>query len=157
MTDEWLNEFFTKGITDAYWQVYAQEAALMDSVRAKIFGITPENVAQVILDRSHLLKSVLPTFSQFCQTNLSMLSQAMLQVLWDLWLPLAIKIVSSRQNLGRPFIQGILGGQGTGKTTMCQILSFIIQQLGYCTLCLSTVLCVYLWMTCRKLIAIAWL
>jgi D-glycerate 3-kinase len=109
----------------------------MDSVRAKIFGITPENVAQVILDRSHLLKSVLPTFSQFCQTNLSMLSQAMLQVLWDLWLPLAIKIVSSRQNLGRPFIQGILGGQCTGKTTMFQILSLIIQQLGYCTLCLS--------------------
>lgn len=137
MTDEWLNEFFTKGVMDAYWQVSAQEAALADSVRAKIFGITPENVAQVILERSHLLKSVLPTFSQFCQTNLQIPSQAMLQVLWDLWLPLALKIVSSRQNLGRPLIQGILGGQGTGKTTLCQILSLIIRQLGYCTLCLS--------------------
>ncbi|MHC5720383.1 MAG: glycerate kinase, partial [Nostoc sp.] len=34
-------------------------------------------------------------------------------------------------------IQGIFGGQGTGKTTMCKILSLILDQLGYRTLSLS--------------------
>ncbi|MBK1986719.1 glycerate kinase [Sphaerospermopsis aphanizomenoides BCCUSP55] len=137
MTSEWLNEIFITGKIDSYGQVSAQTAALADPLRARIFGIDPDNVAQVILERSHLLKSVLPTFSQFCQNNLQLTPQAMLQVLWDLWLPLSVKIASSRQKLGRPFIQGILGGQGTGKTTMCRILSLILQQLGYCTVSLS--------------------
>ncbi|MBD2291926.1 glycerate kinase [Anabaena sphaerica FACHB-251] len=137
MISEWLHEFLLTGETSASWQVLAQEVALADPLRAKVFDITPHNVAQVIQERSHLLKSVLPAFSQFCPTNLQIPHQAMLQVLWDLWLPLGIKIASSRQNLGRPYIQGILGGQGTGKTTMCQVLGLILQQLGYYTLSLS--------------------
>jgi D-glycerate 3-kinase len=60
-----------------------------------------------------------------------------LQVLWDLWLPLGIQIAAQRQQLGKPFVQGILGAQGTGKTTMSQILGLILQQLGYRTLSLS--------------------
>ncbi|MHC5721870.1 MAG: glycerate kinase, partial [Nostoc sp.] len=87
--------------------------------------------------RSHLLKSILPAFSQFCQTTLQVQPHEMLQVLWDLWLPLGIKLALQRQQLGRPLIQGILGGQGTGKTTMCKILSLILDQLGYRTLSLS--------------------
>ncbi|MEA5514487.1 glycerate kinase [Nodularia sp. UHCC 0506] len=84
-----------------------------------------------------LLNSIFPTFSQFCQTNLNKPPVEMLGVLQDLWLPLGIKLASQRQGLGRPLIQGILGGQGTGKTTMCQILGLILQHLGYRTLCLS--------------------
>jgi D-glycerate 3-kinase len=57
--------------------------------------------------------------------------------LWDLWLPLGIKLASQRQQLERPLIQGILGGQGTGKTTMSKVLSLILNQLGYRTLSLS--------------------
>jgi D-glycerate 3-kinase len=114
-----------------------RDAALADGLRAKAFGITPENVDEVIKERSHLLKSVLPAFSEFCQTTLQIEPQEMLQVLWDLWLPLGIKLASQRQQLGRPLIQGILGGQGTGKTTMCKILSLILNQLGYQTVSLS--------------------
>jgi D-glycerate 3-kinase len=114
-----------------------RDAALADGLRAKAFGITPENVDEVIKERSHLLKSVLPAFSQFCQTTLQIEPQEMLQVLWDLWLPLGIKLASQRQQLSRPLIQGILGGQGTGKTTMCKILSLILNQLGYQTVSLS--------------------
>jgi D-glycerate 3-kinase len=114
-----------------------RDAALADGLRAKAFGITPENVDEVIKERSHLLKSVLPAFSQFCQTTLQIEPQEMLQVLCDLWLPLGIKLASQRQQLGRPLIQGILGGQGTGKTTMCKILSLILNQLGYQTVSLS--------------------
>ena len=70
--------------------------------------------------------------SHVCQT-IQMQPEAMLKVLR----PLAIELASHRQKLGRPFIQGILGGQGTGKTTMCKVLSLILQQMGYRTLSLS--------------------
>ncbi|MBG1243223.1 glycerate kinase [Nostoc sp. NZL] len=115
----------------------ARESALADGLRAKAFGITPENVDEVIERRSHLLKSVLPAFSQFCQTTFQIEPKEMLQVLWDLWLPLGIKLASQRQQLERPLIQGILGGQGTGKTTMSKVLSLILDQLGYRTVSLS--------------------
>lgn len=137
MLSEWLKEFLLTGEIDADWQVLAQATTLADPVRAKVFNITPDNVAQVIQERSQLLKSVFPAFRQFCENNLQIPTQAMLQVLWDLWLPLGMKIASQRQKLGRPFIQGILGGQGTGKTTMSRILCFILQELGYSTLSLS--------------------
>ncbi|MDZ8084927.1 MAG: glycerate kinase [Nostoc sp. DedQUE12b] len=115
----------------------AREAALADALRAKAFGITLENVDEMIERRSHLLKSVFPAFSEFCQATLQVLPQEMLQVLWDLWLPLGIKLASQRQQLGRPLIQGILGGQGTGKTTMSKILILILDHLGYRTVSLS--------------------
>ncbi|MBW4614877.1 MAG: glycerate kinase [Desmonostoc vinosum HA7617-LM4] len=115
----------------------APKAALADELRAKAFGITRKNVDEVIQARSHLLQSVLPAFSQFCQTKLQVQPQKMQQVLWDLWLPLAMKLASHRQQLARPLIQGILGGQGTGKTTMSQVLTLILQELGYRTLSLS--------------------
>ncbi len=115
----------------------ARKAALADKSRAKAFGITTENVDEVIERRSHLLKSVLPAFNEFCLTSLKIESKEMLQVLWDLWLPLGIKLASQRQQLKRPLIQGILGGQGTGKTTTCKILSLILDQLGYRTVSLS--------------------
>lgn len=127
----------TTDTTDESWQVWAREAALADTFRAQAFGITPENVAEVIEKRSHLLKSVLPAFSQFCETTLQVQPQAMLQVLWDLWLPLGIKLATQRQNLERPLIQGILGGQGSGKTTMSLVLGLILQELGYRSLSLS--------------------
>ena len=115
----------------------AREAALADGLRAKAFGITPENVDEVIERRWHLLKSVFPAFSQFCQTTFQIEPKEMLQVLWDLWLPLGIKLASGRQQLERPLIQGILGGQGTGKTTMSKVLSLILDHLGYRTVSLS--------------------
>ena len=135
--DLWLGELLATDAVGETWHQQAREAALVNKLRAKAFGITPENVDEVIERRSHLLKSVLPAFSQFCQTTLQVQPQEMLQVLWDLWLPLGIKLASGHQQLGRPLIQGILGGQGTGKTTMCKILSLIIDQLGYRTLSLS--------------------
>jgi D-glycerate 3-kinase len=52
------------------------------------------------------------------------------------WL-LAKQLASSRQQLGHPFIQGILGAQGTGKTTLCSTLCLLLKQMGYRTLSLS--------------------
>jgi D-glycerate 3-kinase len=39
--------------------------------------------------------------------------------------------------VGRPLIQGILGGQGTGKTTLAAVLRLILTHIGYRTLSLS--------------------
>ncbi|MEH2151145.1 glycerate kinase [Nostoc sp.] len=133
----WLDEILAPDAVGETWQQQARVAALVDKLRAKAFGITPENVDEVIERRSHLLKSIFPAFNQFCQTSLQIEPKEMLQVLWDLWLPLGIKLASQRQQLERPLIQGILGGQGTGKTTMSKVLSLILDQLGYRTVSLS--------------------
>jgi D-glycerate 3-kinase len=134
MSSEWLSKILT---TDTSWQVLAQAAALAEPLQAKVFNITSDNVAEVMQTRGDLLKLVFPDFSCFCQTSLQTEAQAMLRVLWDLWLPLGIKIAAQRQVLGKPLIQGILGSQGTGKTTMSRILALILKHLGYRTLSLS--------------------
>ena len=54
-----------------------------------------------------------------------------------LWLPIALDMVVKRNKLNRTFIQGILGGQGTGKTTLCLILRHILSYLSYSTATLS--------------------
>ncbi|PAX51933.1 glycerate kinase [Brunnivagina elsteri] len=50
---------------------------------------------------------------------------------------LAREIAENHQKMGRSFIQGILGGQGTGKTTLAASVSAILEQMGYRTACLS--------------------
>ena len=127
MNSEWLSKILT---TDTSWQVLAQAAALADPLRAKVFNVTSDHVAEIMENRGDLLKLVFPDFSQFCQTSLKTDPQGMLQVLWDVWLPLGMKIAAQHQESGKPFIQGILGAQGTGKTTMSHILGLILQHLG---------------------------
>jgi len=101
---------------------------LADESRAKAFGITPANVEEVIEARSHLFQAISPLLPAAITYP---------ETLWNLWLPLAIQLAESRKQLGRPLIQGILGGQGTGKSTLAAILKLILEYLGYPTLCLS--------------------
>ncbi|MFM2313125.1 MAG: hypothetical protein RLZZ04_2401, partial [Cyanobacteriota bacterium] len=54
-----------------------------------------------------------------------------------LWLPVALDLASARRELNRTFIQGILGGQGTGKSTLCEILQVILSYLGFSAASLS--------------------
>jgi len=115
--------------TPLEWQQLVAET-LASPQRAKAFGITPANVEEIIQARANLFQAVYPDvlslldvpstlppsqgenpISQIA-THLTFLS------LWNLWLPLAMQLASFRQQLGRPLIQGILGGQGTGKTTL---------------------------------------
>ncbi|MEA5621306.1 glycerate kinase [Cronbergia sp. UHCC 0137] len=137
MLNEWLSEILATGVINPSGLDLAKKAALADSLRAKTFNITPINVDAVIQKKLQLLPLVFPKIGEFCESKLQMSHQKMLQMLWDLWLPLGIDLASKRQNLDRPMIQGILGGQGTGKTTMSHILSLILQDWGYQTLSLS--------------------
>ncbi len=109
---------------------------LDDASRASAFGITPATVQNNLKVRLDLLPVVYPAISQFCQNHLPNGTQQ-LQLLWDLWLPLAIWLAQNRQMQSHPLIQGILGGQGTGKTTLGAILTLILQYLGYKALSLS--------------------
>jgi D-glycerate 3-kinase len=54
-----------------------------------------------------------------------------------LWLPVAFDLATARKKLNRTFIQGILGGQGTGKSTLCVILQDILRYFGFPTASLS--------------------
>ncbi|MBE9215969.1 glycerate kinase [Plectonema cf. radiosum LEGE 06105] len=112
--------------------------AIANDLGAKAFGITPENVTDIIHERWRILKSIYPAFKKLCQSSLQIQEySAMLPTLWDLWLPLAMLIASRHEKIQRPFVQGILGGQGTGKTTTCKVLKLILSHLEYRTLSLS--------------------
>jgi D-glycerate 3-kinase len=105
---------------------------LADDVRSRAFNINADNVADVVRHKTDLFFSLLDELHTF-----PLKSTVFLETLWNLWLPLAIQLSTEKQSLKRPLIQGILGGQGTGKTTLCQVLRLIIGKLGYSTVSIS--------------------
>lgn len=64
-------------------------------------------------------------------------SQGKLKDAYDVYLPLVSQIITWKQEIDRPLIQGIVGGQGTGKTTLCRLLKRILEIAGYPTVSLS--------------------
>ena len=105
---------------------------LADEVRSPAFGITSENAAAFVGTKADLFFSVKGELHNF-----PLQSTAFLETLWHFWLPLALQLSASKQSLGRTLIQGILGGQGTGKTTLAKILKLILGKLGHSTVSLS--------------------
>ncbi|MEO1145331.1 MAG: glycerate kinase [Cyanobacteria bacterium J06638_22] len=80
--------------------------------------------------RLERLQECHPRLQVFCRETLGW-SAVNLETLWRLWLPLAEQIADLRNVCNRPIVQGFLGGQGTGKTTLTQILSCLLEQWGY--------------------------
>ncbi len=109
---------------------------LQDQSRANAFGVTEKNAKEVTLLRSELLQKIYPEFLELCQNELK-LTRSVNETLWNLWLPLAIQIADWRKLQSNPLIQGFLGGQGTGKTTLTEILKLILKHLGYHTISFS--------------------
>ena len=119
------------------WQALA-DWELRDVLRAKAFGVTVDNAIATVQARSHLLRSLYPAFRDLCQALFSSEDEGNpLAMLWSLWLPLAMDLTAQRKQLNRPLVQGILGAQGTGKTTLGKILKLILEHAGYRTLSLS--------------------
>lgn len=52
------------------------------------------------------------------------------ELLQNFWIPLAKQLVAWHEQTEGTLIQGILGGQGTGKTTLAAILAQILNHLG---------------------------
>ena len=105
---------------------------LAERRRARAFGITPETAESHVQCRVALLQAAFPTLNQRCGSFGDWLETA-----WDLWLPLAMRLSDRRSSLTRPFVQGILGGQGTGKSILCQILVLLLAKLEQTAIGLS--------------------
>jgi D-glycerate 3-kinase len=109
---------------DEWHQLQVWELA--NQRRCQGLGITADNVTEKLERRSHLFEAVV-----------GQIGNLPIATLWKLWIPLAMQLAARKKALGRPLIQGILGGQGTGKTTMGRMLTLILNQLGDRTLSLS--------------------
>lgn len=127
-----LTDLVAGSATDFHSKLVALIQASPPSNQA--FGMTPDNVEEVIKQRLPIFQAVYP---QVLALPSSTNSGETLVSLWEFWLPLALQLVSWRQQLARPLVQGVLGGQGTGKTTLAAVLSLILQHFGYRTLALS--------------------
>ncbi len=98
---------------------------LADPRSMTAFEMTADRVTEILKQRSQQFQSLLQQGDRL--PNLP----NRLELLWRLWLPLATQLIQQHQILGRPLVQGLLGGQGTGKTTLGQALRVILEHLGY--------------------------
>ena len=104
---------------------------LSDRRRSAAFGITADKVETLIENRARLFCSLLQH-----NCNLPQIP-GNLELLWKLWLPQADQLAQQYQSLNRPIVQGVLGGQGTGKTTLGKALTAILNFRGYRTFSFS--------------------
>jgi len=96
------------------------------------FPNTPDDLQQ----RLQWLRELYPRVQAVCCGDLGWQAVPLL-TLWSLWLPLTQQIIGLREKLHRPMIQGFLGSQGTGKTTLTRILTSLLEGKGYRTASLS--------------------
>jgi D-glycerate 3-kinase len=101
---------------------------LKDRTACQIFNVTSQNIEFILEKRSQILKAILPEIDQEAQQSHIQINN-LLETLWHVWIPLAVQLGDRYQ--GTAIIQGILGGQGTGKTTMTKFLKIILKYLGY--------------------------
>ncbi len=103
---------------------------LADPRRAAAFDLTPETCGDRLEQRLHLLQATYPTLDHQCRTQFGW-QGCPLHPLWQLWLPLAEWLAEQRRSRCQLFTQGILGGQGTGKTTLTAVLSTLLNAQGF--------------------------
>jgi D-glycerate 3-kinase len=134
--------------TNLEWQQLANEA-LESTYWKQAFNLTPADVNAIIQPDNYSLWQFfsevyfdifsIPSFKVYINSNIKKtdINAKIILSLWKFWLPLSLKLAISRQQMNRPFIQGILGGQGTGKTTLATVCCLILSKLGYQTLSFS--------------------
>jgi D-glycerate 3-kinase len=117
-------------------QTYLASQLLHDDLKALAFGITPQNSAEYVDKHLQLLPDAyakllerLPGLGQNRGGTHPHGNRA-LDIMWNLWLPLATHLAAKQKEISRPYVQGILGGQGTGKTTLAIALTEILACMG---------------------------
>lgn len=102
---------------------------LADPRRAAAWGITAANGLDKLQERLDWLHALEPHHPALPLPPAPM--ERYLNLYWQLWLPLALTLKQARDQLNAPLIQGVLGGQGTGKTTLTLILRHLLAVMGY--------------------------
>lgn len=100
---------------------------LLAERRYPAFAVAPAAAPAAVHQRASLLQQVYSPLAAFCH-QLTW-KELPLALIWNLWLPLALQIAAWHHDQ-QPLVQGILGGQGTGKTTLTAALALILQSLG---------------------------
>ncbi|MEB3210196.1 MAG: glycerate kinase [Leptolyngbyaceae bacterium] len=101
--------------------------------QAAVYGLNHHNHEQCrlwVMHQFEVYQTYWSPFQQLCQDTLC-ISPSPSALLWMLWIPLAIRLIELHHAAQRPVIQGILGGQGTGKTTLATVVSHLLEELGY--------------------------
>ncbi len=107
---------------------------LADQRKAQAFGLNKYNSQQLIEARAQLFCSAYSDVIEWCHLHgIKDRGNNILNLMWNLWLPMAVNLAELRQKLGRTPIQGILGGQGTGKSFLASILRLLLDHLDYKT------------------------
>ncbi len=81
--------------------------------------------------QSSFLEDLASEVISLCQSLGLTYKNRVLDNLARLWLPLALDLAIAKQKLNRTLIPGVLGSQGTGKSTLCIILKFILNALDF--------------------------
>ncbi len=133
-----LSEILQQGETEvclsAGQEAILAQDLLADAERAVAFGVTPQTVQSRVRARSQHLAQ---TYTLVAPLLPQQPPKQILSLLWHLWLPLTEQLIAAHQALGRPLIQGILGMQGCGKTTLTTVLCQLLQYFGFSSLNLS--------------------
>lgn len=87
--------------------------------------------------RGDLFSKLYPNILNHCHNFGLRNTDIVMDLLWRLWLPLSRQIADKKGKTNSVFVQGILGGQGTGKTTLTSILTLIFKELGYSSVSIS--------------------
>jgi D-glycerate 3-kinase len=103
------------------WSVDVSEIDTIINQRSQLLQLSHSEISQVITKQNIQLDHPSDVFT----------------LLWCYWIPLAQNLADQHQELGRALIQGLLGGQGTGKTTLGLILNILLKHLDKTFLSLS--------------------
>jgi len=124
---------------------------LGETQKWQALGFSSEILAEFIPEQITFFRTYYPEFVTFWQKHLgldpngvwaegqslTLLESVMRHNLWHFWLPFAGMLKRHRDQHDRLWIQGIVGLQGTGKTTLTAILTWILDKWGYRCVSLS--------------------
>lgn len=105
-------------------------AALQQPGWARALGMTTDNLVTKIPAQAATLPLVYASVHKYWQRTQPQACDC-LPLLWHLWLPLAHQLIVRCQAQAGSFIQGMVGSQGAGKTTLSRLLCLILGDLGY--------------------------
>ncbi|MEL6489049.1 MAG: glycerate kinase [Cyanobacteria bacterium J06621_3] len=124
-------------IEQQIWQRLAPQATQRHAgIRAP--GIKARTAEDRLTRRAMLLQTLCQRLAAgTAQLPIAGAWQEQIVLLWSFWLPLALQIDAAQKQLNTVYVQGILGGQGTGKSTLASILQLLLGLLGQRSVSLS--------------------